>query len=45
MQCTYSMLEMVNYYNFNKSNVFVLMLMLVKFLKTTLMTVNYLMNY
>ena len=25
-QCTYSMLEMVNYYNFNKSNVFVLML-------------------
>ena len=26
MQCTYSMLETVNYYNFNKSNVFVLML-------------------
>ena len=25
-QCTYSMLETVNYYNFNKSNVFVLML-------------------
>ena len=25
-QCTYSMLEMVNYFNFNKSNVFVLML-------------------
>ena len=24
-QCTYSMLETVNYYNFNKSNVFVLM--------------------
>ena len=26
MQCTYSILETVNYYNFNKSNVFVLML-------------------
>ena len=25
-QCTYSMPETVNYYNFNKSNVFVLML-------------------
>ena len=25
-QCTYSILETVNYYNFNKSNVFVLML-------------------
>ena len=25
-QCTYSMIETVNYYNFNKSNVFVLML-------------------
>ena len=25
-QCTYSMLETVNYYNFPKSNVFVLML-------------------
>ena len=26
MQCSYSMLETVNYYNFNQSNVFVLML-------------------
>ena len=26
MQCTYSMIETVNYYNFNKSNVFVLIL-------------------
>ena len=25
-QCSYSMLETVNYYNFNKSNVFVLIL-------------------
>ena len=25
-QCTYSMLETVNYYNFNESNVFVIML-------------------
>ena len=25
-QCTYSILEKVNYYNYNKSNVFVLML-------------------
>ena len=26
MQCTYNILKTINYYNFNKSNVFVLML-------------------
>ena len=43
-QCTYSMIETVNYYNFNKSNVFVPMLDASKAL-IELITVNYIENY